>query len=114
MAQLQKKALDKGVSESAVLDAGNSKNKLIDLIVHGHDDDGLTWTERATSKRFKDRNAAAKQSMFRQQSSINMDFHSFESDVPDADAHFVSGAVIAASLSTRDTDAQRVCLAFAR
>ena len=97
--QLQRKALDKGVSENAVLDAGNSKNKLIDLIVHGDEEDDMTWTQKATAKRYRDKNAAmfkqksSSTPMFKQKSAINMDFHTFESDAPDADAHFVSVAL---------------------
>lgn len=87
--KLQKKALKHGVDEGAILDAGNSKNKLIDLIVYGAKEDDRNWAQKATAKREATSNA----SMFKMKSSVNMDFHEFESDAPDAAHHFVSVAL---------------------
>ena len=98
--KLQKKALSYGATEGAVLDCGNSKNKLIDLIVHGETEDTRSWAQKATVKRDKDRN----ESMFKMKSTVNMDFHAFESAAPDAADHFVSVHVVAAGLNVRDTD----------
>jgi hypothetical protein len=79
--KLRAQALKEGLPAGTILDAGNDKGQLIDLIMNGpSDEDGLSWAQKAT--------AAREESGKKDKDAINLDFHEFESEAPKSSNHF--------------------------
>lgn len=75
--KLRAQALNEGLPANSILDAGEDKGKLIDIIMNGpSDEEGLSWAQQATLARGKN------------DTKVNIDFDEFKSSAPAPKKHF--------------------------